>query len=204
MTLWGGRFSTKLDEQAWNLNTSLPFDQRLALQDVRGSIAWAGALQKANVLSSDENAAIISGLNTIATEFSSGAFLFAQSDEDIHTAVERRLGELAGSVAGKLHTGRSRNDQVATDLRLWMLETFPFLNQAIMRLQQALVTVAERNQNVLMPGYTHLQRAQPITLAHCLWVTFGRCSATGSLGRLREPGGRLALGCGALAGQLMN
>jgi len=111
MTLWGGRFSTKLYEQAWNLNTSLPFDQRLALQDVRGSIAWAGALQKANVLSSDENAAIISGLNTIATEFSSGAFLFAQSDEDIHTAVERRLGELAGSIAGKLHTGRSRTDQ---------------------------------------------------------------------------------------------
>ncbi len=201
MTLWGGRFSTKLNEQAWNLNTSLPFDQRLALQDVRGSIAWAGALRKANVLSSDENAAITSGLNTIADEFRNGAFLFAQSDEDIHTAVERRLGELAGSVAGKLHTGRSRNDQVATDLRLWMLETFPFLNQAIMRLQQALVTVAERNQNVLMPGYTHLQRAQPITLAHWFMGHFWPLQRDRDrLADLRDRVAVLPLGCGALAG----
>lgn len=201
MTLWGGRFSTKLNEQAWDFNTSLPFDQRLALQDVRGSVAWAEALQKAKVLSPDENAAIIDGLKVITDEFSSGAFIFAQSDEDIHTAVERRLGELAGPVAGKLHTGRSRNDQVATDFRLWMLENLPFLDQAIMGLQKALVTVAERNQNVLMPGYTHLQRAQPITLAHWFMSHFWPLQRDRDrLADLRDRVAVLPLGCGALAG----
>ncbi|HBA92964.1 MAG TPA: argininosuccinate lyase, partial [Anaerolineaceae bacterium] len=201
MTLWGGRFSSKFNEQAWDFNTSLPFDQRLALQDVRGSVAWAGALLKAKVLSPDENAVITSGLNAIADEFSSGAFLFAQSDEDIHTAVERRLGELAGPVAGKLHTGRSRNDQVATDFRLWMLETLPLLDQAIKGLQKVLVTVAERNQSVLMPGYTHLQRAQPITLAHWFMSHFWPLQRDRDrLTDLRDRVAVLPLGCGALAG----
>src|SRR5512133_3171640 len=124
-TLWGGRFSTKLNERAWVLNTSLPFDQRLALQDVRGSIAWAGALQNVNVLTGEECEQIVGGLHVIEKEFAEDKFIFVESDEDIHTAVERRLGEMIGAAAGKLHTGRSRNDQVATDFRLWMLHTAP-------------------------------------------------------------------------------
>ncbi len=125
MTLWGGRFSTKLNEQAWDLNSSLPVDQRMAIQDVDGSLAWADALHKANILLDEEHASISLGLGTVKGEFASGQFSFVPSDEDIHTAVERRLTELIGPVAGKLHTGRSRNDQVATDFRLWMLEAIP-------------------------------------------------------------------------------
>jgi len=201
MTLWGGRFSTKLNEQAWLLNTSLPFDQRLAAQDVRGSIAWASAIFKAGVLSEAEHATIVDGLTAIAVEFESGKFAFVESDEDIHTAVERRLGELIGAAAGKLHTGRSRNDQVATDFRLWMLDSLPLLVDAITGFQSTLITVAERNQTTLMPGYTHLQRAQPVTLAHWLMSHFWALQRDRE--RLADLGGRVAvlpLGCGALAG----
>ena len=166
MTLWGGRFSTKLNELAWELNSSLPVDQRMALQDVDGSLAWAEALHKANILLDEEHASIARGLATVREEFSSGKFSFAPSDEDIHTAVERRLTELIGVTAGKLHTGRSRNDQVATDFRLWMLQAIPLIDSAIKNLQTALVEQAELADETLMPGYTHLQRAQPILLAH--------------------------------------
>ena len=166
MTLWGGRFSTKLNEQAWDLNSSLPVDQRMALQDVDGSLAWANALHQTNILADKEHASITLGLATVKEEFSSGRFSFAASDEDIHTAVERRLTELIGDVAGKLHTGRSRNDQVATDFRLWMLGTIPALDSALKDLQFALIEQAELAGETLMPGYTHLQRAQPILLAH--------------------------------------
>jgi argininosuccinate lyase len=201
MTLWGGRFSSKLDEKAWTLNTSLPFDRRLAAQDVRGSIAWAGALATAGILTPEEHKAVISGLETIAAEFAAGSFSFSESDEDIHTAVERRLGELTGAPAGKLHTGRSRNDQVATDFRLWLLDTLPSLDEALVTLQTTLVTVAEGNQTVLMPGYTHLQRAQPVTLAHWLLSAFWALQRDRErLGELRARTAVLPLGCGALAG----
>jgi len=166
MTLWGGRFSTKLNDQAWELNSSLPIDQRLAIQDVDGSLAWAKALHQAGVLQDEEHASIVLGLDMIKKEFSGGKFSFAPSDEDIHTAVERRLMDLIGSVAGKLHTGRSRNDQVATDFRLWMLQSIPALDAALLDLQSSLVEQAEAAAEILMPGYTHLQRAQPILLAH--------------------------------------
>jgi len=166
MTLWGGRFSTKLNDQAWELNSSLPIDQRLAIQDVDGSLAWAKALHQAGVLQDEEHASIVLGLDMIKKEFSGGRFSFAPSDEDIHTAVERRLMDLIGSVAGKLHTGRSRNDQVATDFRLWMLQSIPALDAALLDLQSSLVEQAEAAAEILMPGYTHLQRAQPILLAH--------------------------------------
>jgi argininosuccinate lyase len=201
MTLWGGRFSTKLNDQAWDLNSSLPVDQRMALQDVDGSRAWADALHRAGILLDEERAAILSGLDTVRREFSSGEFSFVPSDEDIHTAVERRLTELVGAVAGKLHTGRSRNDQVATDFRLWMLQTIPQLDSAFKNLQSALIEQAEKAEETLMPGYTHMQRAQPILLAHW-WLSHYH-----PLQRDRE---RLAdlikrvsilpLGCGALAG----
>ncbi|MEO7840113.1 MAG: argininosuccinate lyase [Anaerolineales bacterium] len=201
MTLWGGRFSTKLNDQAWELNSSLPIDQRLAIQDVDGSLAWAKALNQAGVLQAEEHASIALGLDMIKKEFSSGKFSFAPSDEDIHTAVERRLMDLIGSVAGKLHTGRSRNDQVATDFRLWMLQSIPTLDAALRDLQSALVEQAEAAGETLMPGYTHLQRAQPILLSH--WWLSHYLPLQRDRERLTDLTDRvsiLPLGSGALSG----
>ena len=214
MTLWGGRFSTKLNDQAWSLNSSLPVDQRLAIQDVDGSCAWADAIHRVGILSDKEHASISLGLATVREEFSSGRFSFAPTDEDIHTAVERRLTELIGDVAGKLHTGRSRNDQVVTDFRLWMLQTIPVLDSALKGLQSALVEQAEKAlshpnpspsgrgaEPILMPGYTHLQRAQPILLAHW-WLSHYWPLERDHL-RLHDLIDRVAvlpLGSGALAG----
>ena len=143
MTLWGGRFSSQLDPSAWDLNASIGFDRRLALQDVRGSIAWARAITQAGLLTARECSDIITGLERIAAEFEQDRFEFQPGDEDIHTAVERRLGELIGPSAGKLHTGRSRNDQVATDFRLWVMDALPGLDSALRGLQAALVERAE-------------------------------------------------------------
>src|ERR1041385_4270659 len=159
MTLWGGRFTQRLDRLAWDLNTSLGVDQRLAIQDVEGSLAWADAIRRVGILSDKEHISISVGLATVREEFSAERFTFAPSDEDIHTAVERRLAELIGEVAGKLHTGRSRNDQVATDFRLWILETIPTLEAVLREMQSALVEQAEGAGETIMPGYTHLQRA---------------------------------------------
>ncbi len=226
MTLWGGRFSTKLNQQAWDLNSSLAVDQRLALQDVDGSLAWAQAIHQAGILSDKEHASIALGLDTVRKEFSQGQFIFAASDEDIHTAVERRLTELIGDAAGKLHTGRSRNDQVATDFRLWMLSAIPELVSALKNLQTALVENAEaalphpsplpserglpspagrrvgdEGEPILMPGYTHLQRAQPILLAH--WWLSHVHPLQRDVERLNDLTKRvsiLPLGSGALAG----
>jgi argininosuccinate lyase len=201
MTLWSGRFSTKLDEKAWGLNKSLPFDQRLALQDVRGSIAWASALRNANVLTQEEHAQILNGLNLIASQFAENKFIFVESDEDIHTAVERRLVELIGETGGKLHTGRSRNDQVVTDFRLWMLDSLPLLDEAIKGLQFTLLDLAEAHQTTLMPGYTHIQRAQPVTFSHWLLSHFWPLQRDRE--RLQDLRDRVAvcpLGSGALAG----
>jgi len=201
MTLWGGRFAQQPNEFAFNLNASLSVDQRMALQDVDGSRAWADAIHKAGILSDEEHASILSGLDTVRKEFSSGEFSFAPADEDIHTAVERRLTELAGEVAGKLHTGRSRNDQVATDFRLWMLGAIPELNSALKDLQSAIVEQAEKAGETVMPGYTHLQRAQPILLAH--WWLSHYWPLNRDVERLQDLTKRvsvLPLGNGALAG----
>jgi argininosuccinate lyase len=201
MTLWGGRFSGKLDPAAWVLNASLGFDRRLALQDVRGSQAWAQALENAGVLSAHENRQIHAGLDAVAQEFALGNFIYQESDEDIHTAVERRLGELIGPLAGKLHTGRSRNDQVATDFRLWLLEALPALDDAIVGLQQVLVGRAASELDVLMPGYTHLQRAQPILLSHWWLSHFWPLQRDRErLANLRHRTSSSPLGSGALAG----
>src|SRR5215208_4424348 len=201
MTLWGGRFSTQLNDQAWDLNSSLPVDKRLALQDVDGSRAWAEAIRRAGILTEKEHASISLGLATIREEFSSGRFSFAPADEDIHTAVERRLTELVGPVAGKLHTGRSRNDQVATDFRLWMLQAIPVLDTTLKDVQSALVEQAELAGEILMPGYTHLQRAQPILLAHW-WLSHYHPLQRDRerLGDLTDRVSILPLGSGALSG----
>ena len=200
-TLWGGRFAQKLDQLAWDLNTSLPIDKRLALQDVEGSQAWADAIHCAGILTEKEHASISLGLAAIKEELSSGRFSYAPADEDIHTAIERRLMELIGEAAGKLHTGRSRNDQVATDFRLWMLGAIPVIDAALKDLQLALVEQAEKAGETVMPGYTHLQRAQPVLLAH--WWLSHYWSLQRDRERLQDLTKRvsvLPLGAGALAG----
>jgi argininosuccinate lyase len=201
MTLWGGRFSKPLSQLAWDLNASLPVDKRLALQDVDGSSAWAQALHHAGILSDQEHHLISSGLTSVREEFAAGRFSFEASDEDIHTAVERRLTELVGPVGGKLHTGRSRNDQVVTDFRLWMLQTIPTLDAQVQDLQSATVERAEAAGETLMPGYTHLQRAQPVLLAH--WWLSHYWPLQRDRARLKDLTARvsvLPLGSGALAG----
>jgi argininosuccinate lyase len=166
--LWGGRFSEDPDELAYQFNASLAFDQRLWPHDLRGSQAWARGLAKAGVISAAEAQEIVGGLDLVRAEFESGAFRFQPSDEDIHTAVERRLGELVGPAAGKLHTGRSRNDQVLTDFRLWVMDSEGQVVGRVRALQRTLVAQAEAHAGTLLPGYTHTQRAQPVTFGHWL------------------------------------
>src|SRR6185295_1629230 len=170
--MWGGRFSGTIDERMARFNNSYPFDWRMWEEDIRGSVAWARQLARAGVLTADELDALTRGLAAVRAEFAEGRFAAMPSDEDIHSAVERRLGELAGPVAGKLHTGRSRNDQVATDGRLWTLGAIGRADAALRELQGALLAQAEAAGDVLMPGYTHLQHAQPILLAHWLLSHF--------------------------------
>ena len=168
---------------------------------MRGSQAWAEALAHAGVLTQVEAEQIIAGLETIQSEFSEQKFEYVDSDEDIHTAVERRLGELIGTVAGKLHTGRSRNDQVATDMRLWMLDNLPELGKKLKGVQSTLVKRAEQDFAVVMPGYTHLQRAQPVLLSHWwlshFWPLARDCER---LDQLIVRSSVMPLGAAALAG----
>lgn len=199
--LWGGRFSESVNDLAHVFNASLEFDRRLWSQDLHGSEAWAGALAKAGVLTPEECAQIIAGLQQIRSEFEAGTFTFAPGDEDIHTAVERRLSAIAGAVGGKLHTGRSRNDQVATDFRLWVMEAEARLVALTRALQRALVTQAEAHAETLMPGYTHLQRAQPITFGHWLMAHFWAFERdVERWAAARERASVCPLGSGALAG----
>lgn len=201
MKLWGGRFTGKMDPQAWEFEASIGFDHRMGRQDVRGSLAWAEALCTVGILSQSEYDEIVSGLQAIDSELANEEFVFHSSDEDIHTAVERRLGELIGAAAGKLHTGRSRNDQVATDLRLWLMDGLPDVSLALAALQQALLSRAERDLGIIMPGYTHLQRAQAILLSHW-WLSFfwPLQRDRQRLAQLMERISILPLGSGALAG----
>lgn len=170
--LWGGRFQVEPDVLMRQLNDSLRFDRILYGVDIQASMAYASALVDAGLLTHDEGAQLEQGLTSVLREFERDEFVPMVSDEDIHTAVERRLGELVGDVARKLHTGRSRNDQVATDIRLWLRYQGERLNQLLRDLQMALTERAESQTKTLMPGYTHLQPAQPITLAHWLMSYF--------------------------------
>lgn len=199
--MWGGRFSGSLDEHMRRFNDSFPVDRRLWAQDIRGSVAWANGLHGAGMLSSDERDQLVHGLEHVAAEFASDNFVSIVSDEDIHTAVERRLGEIVGAVAGKLHTGRSRNDQVATDTRLWTLDALDHVDDAIRDVQSALIEQAESMGDAVMPGYTHLQRAQPVLVAHGLLAHFWALQRDRE--RLHDARKRVAvlpLGSGALAG----
>jgi argininosuccinate lyase len=201
MTLWGGRFRDSTDALMRRFNDSILFDRRLYAADIRGSVAYAGALARVGVISAMEYQQLVLGLEQVLSEFETGTFEVRAEDEDIHTAVERRLGELIGSVAGKLHTGRSRNDQVVTDMRLYLLEQIRLLGQALVRLQKEIVEKAERHIGVLMPGYTHLQQAQPLLFSHWLMSYFWKLQRDRQ--RLADVAARtsvLPLGAGALAG----
>ncbi|EBR0130726.1 argininosuccinate lyase, partial [Salmonella enterica subsp. enterica serovar Ajiobo] len=170
MALWGGRFSQEADQRFKQFNDSLRFDYRLAEQDITGSVAWSKALVTVNVLTAQEQAALEQALNELLAEVQADPRAILRSDaEDIHSWVEGKLIGKVGDLGKKLHTGRSRNDQVATDLKLWCKEAVSQILAALQELQQALVLTAEQNQDAVMPGYTHLQRAQPVTFAHwCL------------------------------------
>src|SRR4028118_2106182 len=167
--LWGGRFQSAPDEAMARFSTSLPVDARLWQYDIQGSLAHVAGLEQARVLTSEETAQIQQGLNAIAAEIESGSLNFdGAPDEDIHSFIERHLKERIGTVAGKLHTGRSRNDQIALDVRLWLKDAIETARREIGELQRVLVSRAEENLDTILPGYTHLQRAQPVSLAHHL------------------------------------
>jgi argininosuccinate lyase len=166
--LWGGRFTQGADPKAESFTASLRFDRRLWPQDVTGSIAWARALARAGLVSGEECDQIVNGLETIRRELETGAFVFRPELEDIHTNVERRLIDLIGPVGGKLHTGRSRNDQIALDERLYLKAAVGEIDEGLRRAQDVLVSRAGETVDAPMPGYTHLQRAQPVVLAHHL------------------------------------
>jgi argininosuccinate lyase len=165
---WGGRFASGADPTAEKFTGSLAFDRRLWPQDIAGSMAWARALGRAGVLTAAERDSILDGLARVRHELETGAFTFRPELEDIHTNVERRLIELIGPVGGKLHTGRSRNDQIALDERLYLREVIAATREGVRAAQQALVARAAESLDAAMPGYTHLQRAQPVLLAHHL------------------------------------
>ena len=201
MGLWGGRFAEPSDEDLKRLNDSLPFDKRMYAQDIAGSVAYARAIEAARVITAEEADQIVTGLHQVLGEFETDTFVFRPGDEDIHSAVERRLTELVGPVGGKLHTGRSRNDQVATDFRLWVLDAVPRLDQQFQALQTALLRKAEAHQESVMPGYTHVQPAQPITAAHWLMSFFWMLARDRDrLADLKRRTAVSPLGSGALAG----
>ena len=199
--MWGGRFAAGPSEAMDRINPSIDFDRRLYAQDIRGSQAHCRMLVRQGILEEEDGAAILAGLDTILREIEDGQFTFDRALEDIHMNVEARLKTLIGEAAGRLHTARSRNDQVATDFRLWVRDALDGLDGTLTALQTALLDQAEAHAETIMPGFTHLQAAQPITLGHhlmCYVEMLGR-----DRGRLADGRARLnesPLGAAALAG----
>jgi len=199
--LWSGRFTGGTDPAAEAFTSSLGFDRRLWPHDLEGSAAWARALHRAGLIEASERDALLEGLEAVGAELAGGRFPFRPELEDIHMNIERRLTELAGPVGGKLHTGRSRNDQIAVDERLYLRAAIGRLDDGLALVQRALLARAEEHVESSMPGYTHLQRAQPVLLAHHLLAyvfmlardreRFGECLARVNV---------LPLGSAALAG----
>jgi len=199
--LWHGRFAEGPDAEAVAFETSIHIDERLAQDDIRGSVAHAGMLGETGIIPQNESAAIVAELKKIAAELESGELAIDTSAEDIHSFVEGVLTDRLGDAGRKVHTGRSRNDQIALDERLHLRRVVPLMQQALLDLIAALVAIAEKHTETLMPGYTHLQRAQPVTLAHHL--TAWCWQLVRDHGRLGDALKRLdfmPLGSGALAG----
>jgi argininosuccinate lyase len=200
-TLWHGRFAGGPADELLAFTVSLPFDQRLAPDDLAGSRAHVAGLAKGGLLTDDERDAVLASLDTVEHELAGGTFAFEPTDEDVHTAIERRVTELAGDPGAKLHTGRSRNDQVATAFRLWCRRELTNVAHRITALQNVLLDRAKAAGDVYLPGYTHLQRAQPVLLAHHL-LAHG-WSLARDVDRLLDARRRAdvsPLGAGALAG----
>ena len=200
-TLWHGRFEGGPGEALQALNDSLPFDRRMYREDVAGSRAHVRMLARVGLMSDDDAASVLRALDATEAELADGTFDFQLSDEDIHTAVERRVTELAGDAGARLHTGRSRNDQVATDLRLWTLRELADLAGLVTAFQSTLAARADEAGEAYLPGYTHLQQAQPVLLAHHL-LAHGWALAR-DVDRLLDARDRAdvsPLGAGALAG----
>ncbi|MBI4569976.1 MAG: argininosuccinate lyase, partial [Planctomycetes bacterium] len=198
---WGGRFREPTDPAVERLNASIGFDIRLARHDVEGSIAHARMLGRRGIIPPADARAIERGLRQVAREVETGRFQPTVGDEDVHMAIERRLVELIGPAGKRLHTGRSRNDQVALDTRLYLREASGEIRAQVHALIRCLLTAAERHASVLMPAYTHLQPAQPVLFAHHL-CAYGEMLAR-DLARLRDAAGRadeMALGSGACTG----
>jgi argininosuccinate lyase len=203
VTLWQGRMDAEAAEGLMELSASLSFDLRLAGDDVAGSRAHVRGLERAGLLTAEERQALLDALDVVDDELASGTFHFGPGDEDVHTAVERRVTELTGATGAKIHTGRSRNDQVATDLRLWTKRELALVAQRVVSLQRVLLDRAQSaaKKGTYLPGYTHLQRAQPVLLAHHL-LAHGWALAR-DVDRLVATRRRLdvsPLGAGALAG----
>ena len=199
--MWHGRFSKDPSARLRAYGQSVSFDQRLALQDIAGSKVHAAALRKARLLTPNEWKTIHRGLESIAREIRAGKFVWREELEDVHMNIEAALTKKIGAAGAKLHTARSRNDQVATDLRLWMREATADLVSAVRGLQKSLVGLAVRGGDAIMPGYTHLQRAQPVLAAHHVLAYVEMLER--DAGRLSDAGRRanvLPLGSGALAG----
>ena len=200
-TMWGGRFAAGPSEIMERINASIGFDRRLYAQDIAASKAHAAMLVRQGIIGQEDGRAIADGLDRILTEIDAGNFTFSAALEDIHMNVEARLKALIGDAAGRLHTARSRNDQVATDFRLWVRDATDGINLALRDLVAALLDLAEKHSATIMPGYTHLQAAQPITFGHHLMAyveMFGR-----DIGRFADARKRLnesPLGAAALAG----
>src|SRR5215204_1147672 len=199
--LWGGRFSASPACAFERLNASIPFDVRLAPYDIRGSIAHATMLGERGIVSPEESEELVRGLEAVLAEVEVGKFSWTIQDEDVHTAVERRLREVVGDVALKLHTGRSRNDQVALDLHLFARDAAEEIKDRVLAAMRALVEVAEAHRHLILPGYTHLQHAQPLLLSHHLLAHFEAFKR--DLRRLKAAGeaaGVSPLGAAALGG----
>uniref|UniRef100_A0A8B9I1B0 argininosuccinate lyase n=2 Tax=Astyanax mexicanus TaxID=7994 RepID=A0A8B9I1B0_ASTMX len=203
--LWGGRFVGNTDPIMEKFNASIAYDQRMWDADIRGSKAYVKALQKAGLVTPEEMQQILSGLDKVFGEWSNGEFQIKPGDEDIHTANERRLKELIGEAAGKLHTGRSRNDQVVTDMRLWLRDAIATLKGNAIELINTMVERAAVEIDILFPGYTHMQRAQPIRWSH--WILSHAVALSRDVEQVEEIRRRvnvLPLGSGAIAGNPFN
>lgn len=199
--LWGARFESGMAPEMEALNRSLGVDGRLWREDIRGSRAWARGLLRAGVLTDEEHEALQEGLERVEARLEEAGLPGEAGDEDIHALVERMLGEEVGVLAGKLHTGRSRNDQVATDLRLWAMRAAGELDEALREVVRALAELADTGLDVILPGYTHLQQGQPIRAAHwALSHAWPLLRDRERVKRCRESAAVLPLGSGALAG----
>lgn len=199
--LWGGRFAKNTDLLVEEFTSSIAFDQRMYREDIAGSIAHARMLAKCGIIAPDEASTIVAGLEGILADIEAGAFSFEISLEDIHMNIEKRLTERIGSVGGKLHTARSRNDQVALDTHLYLKREIGDIAERMNELQQAILETAGNHKQVIMPGYTHLQRAQPILFSHHLMAYFFMLARDFSrLAGVWDRTDLMPLGAGALAG----